>query len=302
MRAKSSSGCPLFFIGSSPSLASRIINPDYPAAGTFIQLNTLKQRVSDFEVGDWVFDCSGFMEISKHGTHRTSVEEHFQLIHRWKRCGNLLIAVAQDWMCEPWILERTGLTVEDHQRLTIDRYDKLIALDPPVPIMPVLQGYSSSDYLECLLEYGDRLKPGAWVGIGSVCRRNGKPNEVFNILKSIKLLRPDLRLHGFGLKVLAVENSQVKGMLYSCDSMAWSYPRKFQPVPEPEIPIAHRYQQRIYEAVTDNVQNRRQPTRTAGAGNGQGRKPKWKSATESIRIPKKYIPRVVQLCRQWEEE
>ncbi|MEH2071618.1 MAG: hypothetical protein V7K47_26265 [Nostoc sp.] len=297
---KSSPSVPLFFIGSSPSLASRIISCDYPAAGAFIQLNTLKQRISYFEVGDWVFDCSGFMEVSKYGTHRTSVEEHFQLIHKWKCCGNLLIAVSQDWMCEPWILDRTGLTVQDHQRLTIDRYDKLMALKPLVPIMPVLQGYRSSEYIECLLEYGSRLKPGAWVGIGSVCRRNGKPDEVANILRSIKLLRSDLRLHGFGLKILALENNEVRKLLYSCDSMAWSYPRRFQPIPEPEIPMAHQYQKLIYSAVTDSVQKR--VPKTAGAGNGQGRKPKWNSVSESVRIPKKYIPRVVDLCRQWQIE
>jgi hypothetical protein len=53
-------------------------------------------------------------------------------------------------------------------------------------------------------------------------------------------------------------------------------------------------------ALTDSVQKRVPPT--AGAGNGQGRKPKLKSKTAPIRIPEKYHPRVRQLVSEWEEE
>ncbi|WP_180267993.1 DUF7221 family queuine tRNA-ribosyltransferase-like protein, partial [Nostoc linckia] len=291
---KSSPSQPLFFIGSSPSLANRIVSPDYPAAGVMISVNTLRDRVSDFEVGDWILDSGAFTEISTYGYYRYPVEEYFGQTCRWVKCGNLLTAATQDWMCEAFVLNRTGLDVATHQRLTIERFDQIISLDPPVPIMPVLQGYRSSDYISHLQQYGEeRLPLGSWVGVGSVCKRNGNPQEVADLLRGVKLIRPDLRLHGFGLKMLALENTEIRELLHSCDSMAWSYPRRFQPVPEPEIPVAHRYQQRIHTAVTDSVQNRRQPPPTAGAGNGQGRKPKWKSPTESVRIPKKYIPRVV---------
>lgn len=297
---QSSPGVPKFFIGSSPSLASKIISPDHPAAGVIISANALRDRVSDFACGDWILDSGAFTEVARHGGYRHGIEQYYWQVSRWSKCGRLLCAVAQDWMCEPFVLERTGLSIDDHQRLTVERYDQLIRLNPPVPVMPVLQGYKVSDYLKHLTDYGDRFTPGAWVGVGSVCRRNGSPLEVTDILKSIKLLRPDLRLHGFGLKILALENSEIRSLLYSTDSMAWSYPRRFQPNPEPEIPMAHDYQQKIHQAVTDSVQKRIPPT--AGAGNGQGRKPKWKSSTESVRLPKKYIAQVVELCRQWESE
>ena len=289
---------PLFFIGSSPSLANRIISPDYPAAGVMISMNTLRDRKSDFDCGDWILDSGAFTEVARHGGYRHGVEQYYYQIHRWAACGRLLTSVAQDWMCEPFVLQRTGLNVPEHQRLTIERYDQLISLNLSVAIMPVLQGYQVSDYIRHLADYGQRLALGAWVGVGSVCRRNGSPEEVVDILRTIKLIRPDLRLHGFGLKILSLENSAVRGLLYSCDSMAWSYPRKFQPNPQPEIPMAHRYQKRIHEAVTDSVQKR--PPPTAGAGNGQGRKPKWNSPTESVRIPKKYIPRVLEIVREWD--
>jgi hypothetical protein len=297
---KSTPGVPLFFIGSSPSQATSIISPDYPAAGAMISMNTLHDRKSDFTVNDWILDSGAFTEVARHGGYRHGVEQYYHQIHRWARCGNLLIAVAQDWMCEAFVLSRTGLTIDDHQHLTVERYDQLIKLNPPVPVMPVLQGYRVSDYLKHLCDYGDRLVTDAWVGVGSVCRRNGNPLEVADILRAIKLIRPDLRLHGFGLKILALENSQVRSLLYSTDSMAWSYPRRFQHIPEPEIPMAHNYQKRIHAAVTDFVQKRVPPK--AGAGNGQGRKPKWKSETQSVRLPKKYITRLTQIAKDWEAE
>ena len=64
-------------------------------------------------------------------------------------------------LCEPFVLERTGLTVADHQRITIERYDDLISCDTGgVPIMPVLQGYEPCQYVDHVLAYSDRLTPG----------------------------------------------------------------------------------------------------------------------------------------------
>jgi hypothetical protein len=42
-------------------------------------------------------------------------------------------------MCEPFILHKTGLTIEDHQKITVDRYARLLDLTN-VYVMPVLQG------------------------------------------------------------------------------------------------------------------------------------------------------------------
>lgn len=298
---------PLFFIGSSPSMADRIINPDYPAAGVMISVNQLCDRVSNFEVKDWILDSGAFTEVARHGGYRAGVEQYFNQICRWSQCGNLLVAVAQDWMCEEFVLKRTGLSVAEHQRLTIERYHALINLCPPVRIMPVLQGYKVSDYLSHIQQYGDTLKLEQWTGVGSVCKRNGNPSEIADILRSIKLIRPDLRLHGFGLKQLALENKSVRECLYSCDSMAWSYPSRFRrSLPDsvqnqPPVQVAHSYQQRItgITAATDFVQKR--VPLTAGAGNGQGRKPSWKSRTKAIRVPEKYADKLIALAREWEE-
>jgi hypothetical protein len=45
----------------------------------------------------------------------TSPQQYADEINRWKDYGNLVAAVSQDLMCEPFILHKTGLTIEEHQ-------------------------------------------------------------------------------------------------------------------------------------------------------------------------------------------
>jgi len=169
-------------------------------------------------------DSGAFTEISTHGHYRHSVSEYALEIRRWSTNGNLLAAVAQDYMCEPFIIEKTGLSVPEHQRLTVERYDALMAEDTAgVYILPVLQGFAPSDYVDHIRMYGDRLTQGMWVGVGSVCKRNGTPDAVAAVLLAIKRERPDLRLHGFGLKTTALAHPLARSLLETADSMAWSF-------------------------------------------------------------------------------
>ena len=194
-----------------------------PEWAAFISVNRLRRRKGGFKVGDWIMDSGAFTELKKYGRYRHSVEEYACQVKRWSRNGNLLAAVTQDYMCEEFMLQRTGLTVEDHQRLTIERYDGLVRCNTGVYIMPVLQGYDPQDYVRHLRAYGDRLKPGMWVGVGSVCKRNGNIAAIEAVLLAINKERPDLRLHGFGLKTTALSSGLVQELLATADSMAWSF-------------------------------------------------------------------------------
>jgi hypothetical protein len=189
----------------------------------FVSVVRLRNRKSDFKVADWILDSGAFSTILVHGGYPEPVEEYAAQIRRWKQCGNLLAAVAQDYMCEPAMLAKTGMTIADHQGLTIARYDDLLRCDTGCYIMPVLQGYAPDDYVSHIRQYGDRLEPGAWVGVGSVCKRNGDPRAILNVLIAIKTERPDLRLHGFGLKTTALANGVIRALLETADSMAWSF-------------------------------------------------------------------------------
>ena len=189
----------------------------------FVSVNRLRDRKGPFEVGDWIMDSGAFTEISRHGYYRHDVADYAAQIRRWASNGNLLAAVSQDWMCEPFILAKTGLTIQQHQVNTIERYDALLAENTGVYIMPVLQGFEPEQYVRHMVNYGRRLKPGMWVGVGSVCKRNGDPRAVASVLHAIKLARPDLRLHGFGLKTTALADPLVRSLLETADSMAWSF-------------------------------------------------------------------------------
>jgi hypothetical protein len=190
----------------------------------FISINRLRGRKSGFEVGDWILDSGAFTELATHGRYRHDPEEYAQEIVRWSTNGNLLAAVSQDLMCEPMMLAKTGLDVATHQRLTIERYDRIRAAVPAhIHVMPVLQGYRPEEYVDHLHQYGERLTFGMWVGVGSVCRRNGDPGAIEAILGAIHAARPDLRLHGFGLKLTALSSERVRQWLWSADSLAWSF-------------------------------------------------------------------------------
>lgn len=177
-------------------------------------------------------DSGAFMELAQHGCYRHSVAEYAAELHRLYAEGvcDIEAAVAQDYMCEPFMLAKTGLTIADHQRLTIERYDELVVelAGLPFPVMPVLQGYAPSDYVRHVEMYGDRLKHGLWVGVGSVCKRNGDPEAIVAVLTAIQAVRPDLLLHGFGVKQTALEHPGVRELLATADSMAWSYAARKQ--------------------------------------------------------------------------
>jgi hypothetical protein len=188
----------------------------------------VRGRKKPIGAGAWIMDSGAFTEIATHGRYRHSVEEYASEINRWSHDPTLVAAVAQDWMCEPWIVAKTGLSVEEHQRLTVERYDALLPLVCGVYVMPVLQGYAVADYLRHLEMYGDRLARGAYIGVGSVCKRNVNVAEIETILLAIKRERPDLRLHGFGLKSTALSSALVRDLLHSADSMAWSFAARKQ--------------------------------------------------------------------------
>ena len=212
-----------FFLGvHHPSDAAKV-----PRA--FVSVHALERRKSGFPVNEWILDSGAFSTIKRHGGYPEPVSAYAARIRQFSRCGTLLAAVSQDYMCEPAMLTRTGLTVADHQRLTIERYDALLAENcGGVSIMPVLQGYDPFDYAGHLCDYGSRLKQGMWVGVGSICKRNANSATIETVLSAIKFWRPDLRLHGFDIKATALQSRVVQSLLESADSMAWSFAARFE--------------------------------------------------------------------------
>lgn len=221
-----------------------------------ISVNRVRGRRSPVVIGQEnngsaLLDSGAFTELAAHGCYRHTVNEYAAAVRRLHNLINLDACVAQDYMCEPFMVAKTGLSVAEHQRLTIERYDALLAEDLPCYVLPVLQGYSPGDYVRHIDAYGGRLEPHMWVGVGSVCKRNSQPASVARVLQAIKRARPDLRLHGFGVKLTALQHPAVRDLLYSADSMAWSYSARKQGRSANDWREAAAFEKRIHAGAPD---------------------------------------------------
>jgi hypothetical protein len=172
--------------------------------------------------GRWALDSGGFTELSMYGAWRTSRADYIAAVTRYAdEIGNLDWASPQDWMCEPWIVAKTGLTVAEHQQRTIDNYLSLRTEAPDLPFVPVLQGWQLDDYrrhADAYAKAGIDLQAEPTVGIGSVCRRQAGV-QIDNIVWT--LATEGLKLHGFGVKTTGLRT--YGQLLASADSMAWSF-------------------------------------------------------------------------------
>jgi hypothetical protein len=168
--------------------------------------------------GQWALDSGGFTELSRHGGWRTTVTEYVEAVDRYgSEIGRLEWAAPMDWMCEPHMIENTGLTVREHQDRTVVNY---LELRGRGPFIPVLQGWDEADYHYCADLYaaaGVDLTAEPLVGLGTVCRRQGTA-EIRRVVSG--LAERGLSLHGFGVKRLGLP--AIAHLVESADSMAWS--------------------------------------------------------------------------------
>jgi hypothetical protein len=205
--------------------------PLFVSRRALARLRTLPRAVTT-----WALDSGGFTELTMHGRWTLDARAYVAEVRRFRdEIGRLAWAAPQDWMCEPVMLARTGLSVEEHQRRTIANFLELRELAPDLPIIPVLQGWSLPDYWRCEELYtaaGVDLSAEPIVGVGTVCRRQGTTSGA-RIMAT--LAASGLRLHGFGFKtqgLLAAGHH-----LASADSLAWSYnARRNPPLPGHDQP------------------------------------------------------------------
>jgi hypothetical protein len=197
----------------------------------FISRTVLEKRARMPEARvPWALDSGGFTALSR-PPYRWALgpEDYLERIAFFATAGRLEWAAPQDWMCEPWIVENTGLSVREHQERTVENYLTLRGRGV-VPIIPVLQGWSYEDYEVCMDLYaqaGVDLHAEPLVGLGSVCRRQNT-DEIGWLVQSLALT--GLRLHGFGVKRTGLE--RYGHYLASADSMAWSFrARRSPPLP-----------------------------------------------------------------------
>lgn len=197
-----------------------------------LSLNRLERRKKDFTANHWILDSGAFTRISS-GRGHAPINDYADQAARWSTCGTLDAVVTQDFMCEPHILAITGMTVSAHQDLTTQNYLALnTLLTPAIYVMPVIQGYTPQDYADHTAALSPHLKPNSWTGVGTLCKRQGSPDRISAIITAITSIRPDLRLHGFGIKTTALKRADIWHRLHSVDSAAWSYAARRRGAPK----------------------------------------------------------------------
>ena len=209
---------PVFYLGTH--------HPDWlgrAAVPLFVSRNRLAGRRSfPRATARWALDSGGFTQLSLHGRWTISAAQYAREARLYSQeIGRLDFAAPQDWMCEPWILQKTGLSVHEHQRRTVSNFLELQDLAPDLPWIPVLQGWAVHDYWRHADMYGAAgvdLKDRPLVGVGTVCRRQATA-PVGRILASLATTY-GLRLHAFGFKTQGLRS--FSNYLVSADSMAWS--------------------------------------------------------------------------------
>jgi hypothetical protein len=186
-------------------------------------------------IAPWALDSGGFTELTLHGRWTGSASDYARAVNRYRdEVGMLDWAAPRDWMCEPEMLKKTGLSVREHQRLTIESVLELRALGAPV--VPVLQGWSAGEYRDHVEQYdraGIDLRCEPVVPVGTMCRRQ---NTTTAQILMRELAHDGIRLHGLGFKATGLRG--VADILVSSDSMAWSYHARREP-PRPECRGKH---------------------------------------------------------------
>lgn len=234
----------MFFLGTHQP--QHLADPRCVDVPLFVSRRTLSKRKKlPRSVTTWALDSGGFTELQKYGRWTISAKQYVDEVrHFQNEIGGLLWAAPQDWMCEQIVISGgsasrglvfagTDLSVEEHQRRTVDNFLELRALAPDLPFIPVLQGQSVIDYWRCEDLYeraGVDLRAEPVVGVGSVCRRQGT-NDATLIMRSFATLK----LHAFGVKTLGLRT--YGGLIESADSMAWSdTARRADPLPDHDLP------------------------------------------------------------------
>lgn len=171
---------------------------------------------------DAALDSAGYVAASQYHGYPWSIDQYLDLVESFDWAWY----ASMDHCAEPEIagdrvsvMFRMAETCRSHALLL--NAARRRGLPDPVP---VLQGWSPSDYLWCVDHYPVERWPDL-VGVGSMCRRQlAGPDGVLAVLDALDAVLPaHTRLHLYGLKGAALGVVGQHPRICSVDSMAWDY-------------------------------------------------------------------------------
>ncbi|MCS6428058.1 deazapurine DNA modification protein DpdA family protein [Burkholderia thailandensis] len=243
-------------------LAFHAFNNDYPvmvSANAFWNPATRRfhfPQASDIEELDFAVDSAGFTAMKL--WQSKGPQQGIAGIFPWSYAQYIEFATSigaawwaqPDLCCEPEIarnqdeidyrvdatatlLEGTLRVVHQWQAELAKTCSQRVVMNLLQPPVPVIQGWSASDYLrslDLLLQVWERWRPWyappALIGIGSVCRRSlhHPTHGLFAILAALEGHLPaGARLHMFGVKGNALSELKMFDFVASADSMAYDF-------------------------------------------------------------------------------
>lgn len=179
----------------------------YNVQGRFADRNgTLADEYSRADVETELGDAAPFFPWSVPKYHRWLIQHSDAF--EW--------AAVMDYACEGrfdtlWPVEdRIEATIEN----TVRQFERLSG---EYELLPVLQGRSADDYVECYDRLRERGIPVEKVGLGTVCRLSST-QEIIELEAELRERRDFEHVHGFGVK----RDSFGRGAGFeSADSQAW---------------------------------------------------------------------------------
>lgn len=169
-------------------------------------------------------DSGGYSFMKGKGEYETSDQTYCNFI----KTHEPELWAFRDYPCEAEILDAHGRSVEDHQRMTVDRHrsllDKYESQSLPGTAVSVLQGWGVDDYIRHIDAHNDAGTLLDHVGIGSVCRRD-QDAELRQIITSVNDELPSWvrSVHAFGVKANVLRFADVRSALSSADSQSYDF-------------------------------------------------------------------------------
>lgn len=201
----------------------------------FIAYNTVCRKRLIRSHTTWALDSGGFNELDLYGRWTVSPGTYASRV-RWiyDHVPGLQWAACQDWVCPPFIIEKTGLSVPIHQQNTVNNYLRLCELQPTLPWAPVLQGWCIGEYIDHIRQYeevGIDLTVLPIVGIGSIAsRQHADADLVEQLIREVA--STGIKLHAFGVKTTGLR--RYAHLLTSADSVTWSLHARIARIRLPE--------------------------------------------------------------------
>lgn len=193
-------------------------------------------------------DCGGFVAMRRYGGYRWTVADYLELAVMLRPTW----WASMDWCCEKEVATnreevrsrvRKTVAVLAETLASVLTWNREIPGMPATSPMPVIQGWSPSDYLYCVelmqrFVFDDPCCPevlgrSGWpslVGIGSVCRRplHG-PDGLMRVIETLEAALPShVKFHLFGVKSQAIHLLRDRPRIASADSMAWNQAARWQ--------------------------------------------------------------------------